>query len=63
MIIEVKETNYKGILIEKAEDKGWKCNLGGQVYQFPTFVDAQATVDEIFQNIKPIIVKNKGRKI
>lgn len=62
MIIEVKECNYKGIRLEHVEDKGWKCNLGGQEYLFPTFVDAEATINEIFRDIKPIITKNKGKK-
>lgn len=62
MIIEVKETNYKGILIEKLDCQGWKCNLGGQEYQFPTYVDATATIDEIFRDIKPVITKNTGKK-
>lgn len=63
MIIEITETNYNGILIEHVDGQGWKCNLGGQEYLFPTFVDAQATVDEIFRDIKPIITKNKGKRL
>ena len=63
MIIEIKETNYKGILIEQAEDFGWKCNLGGQEYLFPNYVAAQSAINEIFRDIKPIIDKNKGKKL
>lgn len=62
MIIEIKETNYKGILIERVDDQGWKCNLGGQEYLFPNFVAAQTAINEIFRDIKPIIAKNGGKK-
>lgn len=63
MIIEVTESNYKGILIERVKDQGWKCNLGGQEYLFPNYVAAQAAIDEIFADIKPIVAKNKGKKL
>ena len=62
MIIEVKESNYKGILVELVDGQGWKCNLGGQEYLFPNFVAAQTAINEIFQDIKPIIDKNGGKK-
>lgn len=62
MIIEIKETNYKGILLEYVEDQGWKCNLGGQEYIFPNYVAAQKAINEIFQDIKPVIDKNGGKK-
>lgn len=63
MIIEVTESNYKGILIERVKDKGWKCNLGGQEYLFPYYTAAQAAIDEIFADIKPVITKNKAKKL
>ena len=63
MIIEVKESVYKGILLEHVKDKGWKCNLGGTEYLFPNYVAAQAAIDEIFADIKPIVTKRKGEKI
>ena len=63
MIIEVKETVYKGILVEHVENKGWKCNLGGIEYLFPHYTAAQTAIDEIFRDIKPIVTKNKGQKI
>ena len=62
MIIEVKETNYKGILVQRIDDRGWMCNLGGQEYLFPTYVAAQSAIDEIFRAVKPIINKNRGKK-
>lgn len=62
MIIEVTETIYKGILIERVKDEGWKCNLGGTEYLFPNYTAAQAAIDEIFDGIKPVIKKNKGVK-
>lgn len=48
MIIEVTESVYKGILLERVKDKGWKCNLGGQEYLFPYYTAAQAAIDEMF---------------
>ena len=63
MIIEVTESVYKGILLERVKDKGWKCNLGGQEYLFPHYTAAQAAIDEIYADIKPVITKNKGVKI
>ena len=63
MIIEVTESNYKGILIERVKDSGWKCNLGGQEYLFPYYTAAQAAIDEIFDDIMPIIKKRQGKKL
>jgi hypothetical protein len=63
MIIEVTETIYKGILIERVKDEGWKCNLGGTEYLFPNYTAAQAAIDEIYHDIKPVIKKNKGEKL
>lgn len=63
MIIEITETVYKGILVERVENKGWKCNLGGQEYLFPYYTAAEAAIDELFHDIKPVISKNKGVKM
>lgn len=63
MIIEVKEYKYKGITLNHVEDQGWKCNLGGSEYLFPHCQAAEAAIDEIFSNIKPIIFKNNGKKV
>lgn len=63
MIIEVTESVYKGILLEHVKDKGWKCNLGGQEYLFPNYVAAEAAIDEIFSDIKPVVAKRKGVKM
>lgn len=63
MIIEVTETIYKGILIERVKDEGWKCTLGDYEYLFPTYVAAEATIDEIFTDVKPIISKRKGKAL
>ena len=60
MIIEVTESVYKGILLERVKDKGWKCNLGGQEYLFPYYTAAQAAIDEIYADIKPVVEKRKG---
>ena len=62
MIIEVTESNYKGILIERVKDKGWKCNLGGQEYLFPYYTAAQVAIDEIFADTTPIIKNRQGKK-
>lgn len=63
MIIEVTENVYKGILLERVKGKGWKCGLGGQEYLFPNYAAAEAAIDEIFRDIKPIVTKHKGEKI
>ena len=63
MIIEVTESVYKGILIERVKDKGWKCNLGGTEYLFPYYTAAEAAIDEIFSDIKPVVAKRKGVKM
>jgi hypothetical protein len=63
MIIEVTESVYKGILVEHVDGKGWKCNLGGTEYLFPNYTAAEAAIDEIFQDIKPVVAKRKGVKM
>ena len=63
MIIEIKEYQYKGITLNRVEDQGWKCILGDREYLFPHCQAAEAAIDEIFWNIKPIISKNKGKKV
>ena len=63
MIIEVTESVYKGVLLERVKDKGWKCNLGGQEYLFPNYTAAEAAIDEIFSDIKPVVAKRKGVKM
>jgi len=62
MIIEITEYSYKGITLQLAKDKGWKCNLGGTEYLFPHAQAAQSAIDEIFRDIKPVITKHKGEK-
>lgn len=63
MIIEVTESVYKGILVEHVDGKGWKCNLGGTEYLFPYYTAAEAAIDEIFSDIKPVVAKRKGVKM
>lgn len=60
MIIEVKETIYKGFKIELVENKGWKIALGGEAYLFPHFQAAQSAVDEFYRDIIP---KNQGKRM
>lgn len=62
MIIEVNEFQYKGIVLKRVEDQGWKCALGDHEYLFPHCQAAESAIDEIFCDIKPIIVKNKGQR-
>lgn len=62
-IIEVKEVNYKGILLQLVDGKGWKCNLGGDEYLFPHIQAAESAINEIFRDIKPIVSKNHGVKL
>lgn len=63
MIIEITEYSYKGITLQLAKDKGWKCNLGGVEYLFPHSQAAESAINEIFRGIKPIILKNKGKAL
>jgi len=68
MIIEIKEYSYKGIALHIAKDQnekyhGWKCNLGGVEYIFPHSQAAERAIDDIFQNIKPVIARHGGTKI
>lgn len=62
MIIDVKETIYQGIILQRVEDQGWRCQLGEDEYLFPTFVDAQSAINEIFRDVNTIIYKHKGKK-
>ena len=62
MIIEVKETIFQGIILQRVDNQGWRCQLGKYEYLFPTFVDAQAAINEIFRDIEPIVTKHKGKK-
>lgn len=47
MIIEVKEVNYKGVLLQHVDRKGWKFNFGEQEYLFPYMQEAEQAIDEI----------------
>lgn len=60
MIIEVRETTYKGFKIEVVEDKGWKIVLGDEAYLFPHFQAAQSAVDEFYRDVIP---KNHGKRM
>ena len=59
MIIEVTESVYKGVLLERVKDKGWKCNLGGQERLFPYYTAAQAAIDEMISDTKPVVPQCK----
>jgi len=60
MIIEVKETTYKGFDIRLVENKGWKIVLGDEAYLFPHFQAAQSAVDEFYREVIP---KHKGKRM
>lgn len=60
MIIEVKETIYKGFKIELVENKGWKIDLGDEAYLFPHFQAAQSAVDEFYCDV---ILKHNGKRM
>ena len=60
MIVEVKETTYKGFKLELVKGNGWKIILGDEAYLFPTFQDAQSAVDDFFRDVIP---KNQGKKM
>lgn len=60
MIIEVKETTYKGFKIEHVESGGWKITLGDEAYLFPHFQAAQSAVDEFYRDVIP---KNQGKRM
>lgn len=53
MIVEVKESTYKGFKMELVESKGWKIVLGDDAYLFPNFQEAQSAVDEFYRDIIP----------
>lgn len=60
MIIEVKETTYRGFKVEHVENSGWKIVLGDESYLFPHYVAAQSAVDEFYREVIP---KNHGKKM
>lgn len=63
MIIEIKEYHYKGILLQRVDGEGWKCNLGGTEYLFPHCQAAESAINRIFdREIYQIIKENKGIK-
>lgn len=53
MIVEVKETTYKGFKIELVDGKGWKIVLGNGAYLFPNFQEAQTAVDVFYRDVIP----------
>lgn len=64
MIVEVNEFKYKGITLNRVEDKGWKCLLGEREYLFPHCQAAETAIDAIFgDRINEIIASNKGVKL
>lgn len=60
MIIEVKETTYRGFKLEHVENKGWKIVLGEEEYLFPHFQAAQSAIDEFYRDVIP---KNQGKRL
>ena len=60
MIIEVKETTYKGFKIELVENSGWKIVLGDDAYLFPRLQAAQSAVDDFYREVIP---KYKGKRM
>ena len=61
MIIEVKEINFYGFLIQHVENKGWQIVLDEyNKILFPTLQDAQGAVVE-FHNV--VVPNRKGKKI
>lgn len=53
MIVEVKETTYKGFKIELVESKGRKIVLGNDAYLFPNFEEARVAVDAFYREVIP----------
>ena len=47
MIIEITETEHKGVLLQYVDRKGWKFSFGNREYLFPTFQEAKKAVDQI----------------
>ena len=62
MIIEVTECNYRGILIDHVDNRGWKFSIDEKVYLFPHLSAAQAAIDELYRELKPILKKYKAIK-
>lgn len=60
MIVEIKETDYKGFHLEHIENKGWQIVLHDVRILFPTFQDAQCAVDAFYREAVP---KFRGKKV
>ena len=62
MIIEIKETTYKGFMLQHVENKGWQIVLNDDVrILFPTFQDAQCAVEAFYKEAVPKF-RGKHRK-
>lgn len=60
MIIEIREINYFGFLIQHVENKGWQIVLNEDVrILFPTLQDAQCAVRDFYNDVVP---KRRGKK-
>ncbi len=63
MMIAVTEIDYRGILLQRVEDQGWKFTIDDKEYMFPSSMDAQHAIDEIYQFIEFFVAKHKGVKL
>lgn len=53
MVIEIRETVYKGFRINHAEEDGWEIILDGEKVWFPHLTAAQSAVDEFYGQVVP----------
>ena len=60
MIIEVRETIYKGFQINHADGDGWEIILNSEKIWFPYLTAAQGAVDEFLVAVVP---KHNGNVI
>lgn len=51
MIIEIRETVYKGFRINHAEAEGWEIILEGERIWFPHLTAAQGAVDVFYNEV------------
>ena len=63
MMIAVNEIEYRGILLKRVEDQGWKFTIDDKEYMFASTIDAQYAIDDIYQFIEFFVAKHKGAKL
>ncbi len=63
MLNAVNEINYRGIVLRHFPSLGWEFAIDGKEFRFPTSMDAQKTIDDIYQFIDFFATKHEGTKL